>query len=202
MIFAYVRVSTKDQNLDRQINAINDYALKENIVIDRIFEEYASGKNFDRDIYKSLKNILKKGDILIIKELDRLGRHMGQIKTEWEYLQSIGIEIIVVDTPILNTRNKTDLEKTLIHNIIFEIMIYLAQKEREKIKIRQAEGISIAKQQGKYKGRKPKQIDSFKSIYESWKRGEITAVKAMEILSIPKATFYRHVKKYEESLKL
>lgn len=201
MIFGYVRVSTKEQNLERQVAALKDYSIKHNLTIDKIFEEKASGKDFHRDIYQTLKIALRKGDILVIKELDRLGRNMEQIKQEWQELQGNGIDIIVIDNEILNTANKTDMEKSLISNIIFELLSYMAQKEREKIRSRQAEGIAIAKAKGIYKGRKPIECDNFKYIYDVWKRGEITAVKAMAALELSKATFYRKVKEYENSCK-
>ena len=198
--FAYVRVSSKDQNSARQVSAINEYAKANDLEIKQLYEDKASGKDFNREEYKSLKMSLREGDTLIIKELDRLGRNMSQIKDEWQELQQKGIDIIVIDNPMLNTANKTDLEKTLISNIIFELMSYLAEKEREKIKSRQAEGIAIAKGKGKYTGRKPIQRDNFQAVYESWKAGKIKAVKAMEVLNLSKATFYRKVQEYESCL--
>lgn len=197
MIFAYIRVSTKDQNTDRQSQAITEYSGEKNITIDRVFEEKASGKDFNRDVYQGMKLALRQGDTLIIKELDRLGRDMEQIKDEWRELQKMGVDIIVIDNEMLNTANKTDLERTLISNIVFELLSYMAQKEREKIRRRQAEGIAIAKTKGKYKGRKPIQRDNFEGVYKSWRNDEITAVKAMEILNLTKATFYRKVKAHE-----
>ena len=199
MVFSYVRVSTKDQNPDRQLQAMTEYAAKNNITIDRIYEEKASGKDMiNREVFQNMKLALRSGDTLIIKELDRLGRNMDQIKDEWRELQKIGVDIIIIDNEMLNTANKTDLEKTLINNILFELLAYMAQKERERLRSRQAEGIAIAKAQGKYKGRKPLQRENFGSVYDSWRNNEITAVKAMELLDLTKATFYRKVKKYEE----
>jgi DNA invertase Pin-like site-specific DNA recombinase len=144
-----------------------------------------------------MKLALRAGDTLIVKELDRLGRDMEQIKDEWRELQKMDVDIIVIDNEMLNTANKTDLERTLISNIVFELLSYMAQKEREKIRKRQAEGIAIAKAKGKYKGRQPIQSDNFESVYKSWRNGEITAVKAMEAANLKKATFYRRVKSYE-----
>jgi len=201
MVFAYVRVSTREQNTERQLQAIQEYAAKRNIEIARVFEETASGKDFNREIYQAMKLSLRPGDTLIIKELDRLGRDMEQIKNEWHELQKLKVDIIVVDNEMLNTSNKTDLERTLISNIVFELLSYMAQKEREKLKRRQAEGIAIARAKGKYKGRKPIQRDNFEEIYKSWRNGEISAVKAMELTNLTKATFYRKVKRYEEALK-
>ena len=197
MVFAYTRVSTKEQNTDRQLQAISDYATSNNLTVDRIFEEKASGKDFNREVYQGLKLALRAGDTLIVKELDRLGRNMEQIKDEWRELERSGIDIIVIDNEMLNTANKSDLERTLIANIVFELLSYMAQKEREKIRKRQAEGIALAKTKGKYAGRKPIERDNFDGVYQSWRNGEITAVKAMEILDLTKATFYRKVKAYE-----
>jgi DNA invertase Pin-like site-specific DNA recombinase len=158
MIFGYCRVSTKDQNLARQTAALNEYAVRHNLTIDRIFEEKVSGRSFSREVYQGMKMAFRRGDILIIKELDRLGRlgrNMEQIKDEWDALQKMGVDIIVIDTEILNTANRTDLEKTLISNLMFVLLSYISEKEREKIRTRQAEGIKIAKKAGKYTGRKP-----------------------------------------------
>lgn len=193
-IFGYIRVSSKDQNLDRQRAALLEYGVDERDII----EDKISGKNFDRKGYIVLKNsLLRCGDTLVVKELDRLGRNMDQIKFEWQELQANGIDIIIIDTPILNTSNKTDIEKKLISNIVFELLSYMAEKERIKIKTRQAEGIAIAKSKGIYKGRKKIECNNFESIYKEWKSGNITAIAAMDLLGIKKNTFYRRVKEYE-----
>jgi len=198
MIFAYARVSAKDQNIDRQLQAIQDYAKSKNIIVDRIFEEKASGKDFNREIYQGMKIALRQGDTLIVKELDRLGRNMEQIKDEWRELQKNGVDIIVIDNELLNTANKTDLERSLISNIVFELLSYIAQKERDKLRARQAEGIAIAKEKGKYRGRRPLRRDNFNEIYKSWKNHEMTAVKAAKMLSLSKSTFYRTVRNIEK----
>lgn len=199
MTFEYTRVSTAEQNPERQHIAIKEYADENGIVIDRAFEDRASGRNFQRPQYQAMKAALRSGDVVIIKELDRMGRNMEQIKREWHELQEIGASIIVTDTPLLNTANKTDLEKQLITNIVFELLAYMAEKERQKIHARQAEGIAIAKDQGKYRGRKPIMREDFPEVYQTWKAGDITAVAAMERLQLSKATFYRKVREYERS---
>ena len=183
-----------------EIMATLEYAAANNIKIDRTYEDKASGRNFQRPQYQAMKGTLRAGDTVIIKELDRMGRNMEQIKREWQELQQMGVSIIVTDTPLLNTANKTDLEKQLITNIVFELLAYMAEKERQKIHARQAEGIAIAKQQGKYKGRKPIERADFPQVYKAWKAGEITAVAAMERLQLSKATFYRKVKEHERGL--
>ena len=151
-IYGYARVSTKEQNLDRQLEALKGYGVDERDII----TDKASGKNFNREGYTTLKNsLLRKDDTLVIKELDRLGRDMEQIKQEWQELQANEVNIIVLDTPILNTEGKTDLEKKLISNIVFELLSYMAEKERAKIRQRQREGIQALrdKNNGKAKGR-------------------------------------------------
>lgn len=197
MIFAYTRVSTIDQNAERQRVAIDAYAKTNHITIDRFYKDAKSGKDFNRPAYQALKTNLRAGDILIIKELDRISRNMNQMKQEWLDLQNMGVEIIVTDTPLLNTANKNDLEKSLISNIVFELLAYMAEKERQKILTRQAEGIAIAKAQGKYTGRKKLTRDNFDAVYSDWKAGKITGVEAARSVHLSKSTFYRRVKQRE-----
>ena len=155
MTFEYTRVSTNDQNPERQHIAIAEYAAANGIVIDRAYEDKASGRDFQRPQYQAMKATLRAGDVVIVKELDRMGRNMEQIKREWQELQQIGASIIVTDTPLLNTANKTYLDKQLITNIVFELLAYMSENARQTIHARQAQGIAIAQEQGKYKGRKP-----------------------------------------------
>lgn len=198
LIFGYARVSSKEQNVDRQLEALIDYENKNGLSIDKIFIDKVSGKDFDREQYKKMKEQLRPGDIIIIKELDRLGRNMEQVKVEWQQLQESKIEIIIIDMPILSTSSKTTLENTLISNVVFELLSYMAEKERVKIHQRQAEGIRLAKQKGQHMGRPPIEYPSnFKEVYKKWKDRDITAVRAMEELDIKRSTFYNLVKKYE-----
>ena len=194
-VYGYARVSSKEQNLDRQITALEGYG------VDKIITDKVSGKDFNREGYKALKDdLLRNGDTLVIKELDRLGRDMEQIKEEWRALEGKGINIVVIDNPLLNTEGKSDLEKTLISNIVFELLSYMAEKERAKIKQRQREGIEALKNKngGKGIGRpKAEYPKNFKEVYNSWKAKEITAVKAMELLELKKNTFYNLAKQYE-----
>lgn len=177
--YGYIRVSTKEQNLDRQKQALLDFGINERYII----EDKQSGKDFIRQSYQTLKNsLLREGDTLVIKELDRLGRDMDMIKTEWHELENKGVDIIVLEAPILNTANKSDLKKKLISNIVFELLSYMAKKERIKIRTRQAAGIANAKLKGKYKGRK--KIVHENDVYKEWKTGNITAVNAMEKLDM------------------
>lgn len=194
-IYGYARVSSKEQNLDRQIESLKRYGVEERDII----TDKQSGKDFNREGYITLKNsLLREGDILVIKELDRLGRNMDQIKQEWQELEKLGVNIVVLDNPVLNTEGKTDLERKLIGNIIFELLTYMAQKEREKIKQRQREGIDAAKALGKHLGR-PRAIypDNWSEVYPKWKKGEIKAVEAMELMGLKKNTFYNLIKRLE-----
>lgn len=194
-IYGYARVSTKEQNLERQIQALKEYGIGDRDII----TDKASGKDFNRNGYITLKeSLLREGDTLVIKELDRLGRNMEQIKEEWRELQKRGIDIVILDNPMLNTKGKEDLEKTLISNIVLEILSYQAQKEREKIKIRQEEGIARAKENNVKFGRpKIEMPKEFEEVYARVKLGEITSVKAMQILGLKKNTYYSFVKEYE-----
>lgn len=208
MIFAYVRVSTKEQCEDRQVEAIKEYCKANKLELEdrNIIIDKQSGKDFNREGYQLLKNfLLRPGDILIVKELDRLGRNMDQIKKEWQELTDKGINIVVIDTPILNTADKTDLEKKLIGNIVFELLSYLAEKEREKIKQRQREGIEAAKKAGKHLGRPridldtldEKQKEILNHYYQRWRNGLITATEFMQKVGLKRNTFYKIIKQYE-----
>lgn len=199
-IFGYARVSSKEQNLDRQIEELIKYGVEErDIIVDK-----QSGKDFNRSGYKTLKdNLLRNGDTLVIKELDRLGRNMEQIKVEWKDLEESGVNLVVIDSPILNTVGKTDLEKRLISNIVFELLSYMSEKERLKIKQRQAEGIRIAKDKGRRFGRPAIEYpENWKEVYDKWINKEITAVMAMYELSLKKNTFYKLVKQFQNDMKI
>lgn len=195
-MFGYARISTSDQNLSRQLFALKEFGIDER----DIFADKKSGKDFKREQYLLLKKMLRSGDTLVIKELDRLGRDMAGIKTEWNYFLENGINIIILDMPILNTSKKSDLEKRLISDIVLSLLSYLAEKERLKIKQRQKEGISIAKAKGTYKGRKKMKITDFDKVYTEWKEGKITALKACKILNISSPTFYRRINELNKSI--
>lgn len=194
-IYGYARVSSKSQSLERQLHALTEYGLQDrDIICDK-----ASGKDFNRPNYQLLKTqLLRAGDTLIIKELDRLGRNYEQIKQEWQELISMGVELCILDTPILNTRNKSDLEKSLISNIIFELLSYMAEKERLKTRQRQAEGIKQARELGKHMGRpKMEYPNNWNEVHSRWQRNEITAKVAMEELNMKRTTFYNLARKCE-----
>lgn len=185
-VYAYCRVSHSDQNISRQINAVKAYTKEHELKLDErdIIIDKASGKGFQRSGYILLtEHLLRPNDTLIVKELDRISRDYKRIKEEWQKLCKMDINIIIIDTPILNTANKSDLEKNLIMNIVFELLAYFAEAERKKIHQRQAEGIANAKAKGIKLGR-PKIVipDSFDYVVEKWRNNEITAKKAMSTL--------------------
>lgn len=191
---AYIRVSTKEQNSDRQREALHELGIEDRY----IYEDKQSGKDFDRIGYQYMKKALENGDTLVIKELDRLGRNQEELKKEWEYFRDNEINVRVLDMPALNIdyndENLRPMVK-MINNIIFEIMCWKAQNERETIKKRQAEGIKIAKEKNVKFGRPKVEIpDNFSEVCESWKRGEITATKAMELTGMKRTNFYKQVK--------
>ena len=190
-LFGYARVSNTDQHLDRQIEALKNYGVAERDIITDKF----SGKDFNRKGYLTLKeHMLRQGDVLVIKELDRLGRNYDQVKNEWRELQKMGVDIVIIDMPLLNTAEKSDLEKSLIANIVFELLAYTAEKERQKIKVRQAEGIKVALQKGVQFGRPKKEIpENFFLECRNWLEGEQSAVETMRRLGMKKTTFYKIV---------
>ncbi len=196
MLIGYIRVSTRDQNPARQRKKLADYEQEAGVRIERIFEDKATGSSFDRESYRAMKLTLRAGDTLIVTELDRLGRSMNDIKKEWQEIQQMGVDIIVIDTPVLNTSEKTDLEKSLISNIVFELLAYLGEKERMKIRERQREGIEVAKAKGVYKGRKPIPYDKdrFTAVCREWRAGKMTARSAMQKMGMKPNKFYREVK--------
>ena len=193
--YAYVRVSTKEQNIDRQLQALEPYQiLKKNI-----FCDYQSGKNFERPEYKKLIRKLRAGDLLIIKSIDRLGRNYNDILVQWQYItKEIKADILVLDMELLDTRQKAgNLTGTLIADLVLQIFAYVAQTEREFICQRQAEGIAAAKRKGKRFGRPEKEMpEQFVTICQKCMQGEVSTRQAAKILEISHTTFYRKYKKF------
>ena len=198
--FFYARVSSKDQSLDRQIASAKELGVEN----EYIFIEKASGKDFKRPEYQLMKRMFREGDILYIKSLDRLGRNKQMILDEWrELTKTKKINIVVLDMPLLDTRKYKDMDglENLISDLILQLLSYMAEDERKRIKERQEEGIKAAVKKGVKFGRRKTPIDkNFKTVYAQWKQGKITAVKAMELVSMKSNTFYRRVKKYESHI--
>ena len=196
MIYGYIRVSSKDQNEARQIKQMRDLGIDDkNIFIDK-----QSGKDFNREKYQELVGMLREGDIVNVPTIDRLGRNYDEILEQWAIItKQLKADIVVLDMPLLDTRKDKDLTGVLISDIVLQLLSYVAQKERENIRARQAEGIAIAKAQGKYQGRKPMDVDKdkFENLYSDVKRKEITATYAMGRLGVKRTTWYALVDEYE-----
>ena len=197
MIYAYIRVSTKKQNIDRQYEEIKDLGVEDKY----IYIDKESGKDFDRKNYQKLIKKIKRNDLLIVKSIDRLGRNYHKILDEWTYItKTIGANIKVLDMPILNTKiEDKNLVGIFISDIVLQVLSFVAESERENIKQRQKEGIRIAKEKGVKFGRPRKKYPSYmKTIISKYTNKEISLMNAVNILGISKTTFYRLVK--EENL--
>lgn len=195
-IYGYVRVSSKEQNEERQVMAMKKLSiLKRNIVIDK-----QSGKNFVRPQYQKLIKKLKRDDLLYIKSIDRLGRNYTEILEQWRMLtKEKGIDIVVIDMPLLDTRRGKDLMGTFLSDIVLQVLSFVAENERVNIRQRQAEGIAIAKAKGIRFGRPPKPLaKNFFEVYEKWRAGEITGTAAAKACKMPLSTFRYKVKSMEK----
>ena len=192
-IYGYARVSTTEQNIDRQIIALTAQGVAErDIIIDK-----QSGKDLDRQGYISLKNtLLRSGDTLIIKSLDRLSRNKCDIKNELEYFKANNIRLKVIDLPttMIDIADGQDWVLEMVNNILIEVLGTIAEQERESIRARQAEGIAAAKAKGAYRGRKEiEKPDNWNEIVADWQSGKITATKAIELTGVKRTTFYKLV---------
>lgn len=186
-LYGYIRVSTKEQNEDRQRLAMHEFGIADR----ELYMDKQSGKNFERPNYKKLIRKLKPGDSLVIKSIDRLGRNYEEILEQWRIItREKKAAIVVLDMPLLDTRQGRDLTGTLIADIVLQLLSYVAQTEREFIHQRQAEGIAAAKARGVHMGRAPMEIpDSFAPVYDQWKRGEVSGRGAARILGVAQHTF-------------
>lgn len=199
-VFNYIRVSSKEQNEARQVEAMKEFNSANGSINPIELIDKATGTNTDREQLQLLLKVVGKGDLVVIKSIDRLSRNYRECKQLWEQITSKGADIVVLDMPILDTRQYKDLLGSFISDLILSVLGYVAEQETEFRKQRQTEGIAIAKEKGVYKGRKKIETkDNFVDVYNSWKNNEITAVKAMDLLSLKKNTFYRRVKEYEEN---
>lgn len=191
MEYGYVRVSTKEQNEQRQMIALREFGIEEK----RIFMDKQSGKDFERTNYKKMLRRIKNGDTLVVKSIDRLGRNYDEILEQWRIItKEKQVAIVVLDMPLLDTRQKRDLTGTLIADIVLQLLSYVAQTEREFIRQRQAEGIAVAKAQGVQFGRKPMERPaSFVLLKEQWKKNQVSARMAAKQLGITHSTFLRWV---------
>lgn len=194
--YGYVRVSTKDQNPERQYLALEE----RNVPAKNIYLDKMSGKDFLRPQYKKMLQKMKEGDLLIIKSIDRLGRNYGEILEEWRKItKKIGADIQVIDMPLLNTDARhADLTGVFVADLVLQILAYVAETERSFIRQRQAEGIAAAKAKGVHFGcEKIEMAEEFDEYYELWKRGELSTRRAAEKLGVSHSTFYRRCQEKE-----
>lgn len=194
-MYGYARVSTKEQNLDRQTVELKKY------VDERyIFTDKQSGKDMERTEYKLLRKVAQKGDTIYIKSLDRLGRNKQQIKNELEYykLEGVRVKILEIPTTMLDIQEGQEWLIDMINNLLLEVLSTMAEQEKINIRTRQSEGIAIAKLRGDHLGRpKAEYPKEWQKVYIKWKSKEITAIKAMKELELKKNTFYKLVKQYD-----
>lgn len=201
-VFGYVRVSSKDQNEGRQLTKMKSLGIADrNIYVDK-----ASGKDFDRAEYQTLRRALQPGDLVYIDALDRLGRNYDGIISEWRYItREVGADVVVLENETLfdsrKFREMGDIGK-LMEDQFLSLLSYVAEQERKKIRQRQAEGIALAKAEGKPIGRpavslSDEQRKTWATVYPRWQAGQVKAVEFMRLLGVKKTTFYRLVKEYE-----
>ena len=194
-VYGYIRVSSKDQKEDRQQIALKEVGVElQNIYVDK-----QSGKDFNRPQYKKMLRKLKKDDLLYIKSIDRLGRNYEEILQQWRILtKEKGVDIVVLDMPLLDTRRGKDLMGTFLSDIVLQVLSFVAENERTNIKQRQAEGIAAAKAQGIKFGRPPLPLpDNFYEVHKAWRSKKITLKQAAAVCNMPVGTFYGKVRKFE-----
>lgn len=196
-VYGYARVSTREQNLDRQIAALRQYVTDERDII----TDKESGKDFDRTGYQYLRErLIRPGDTLIVKSLDRLGRNKEQVMEELRHFRADGVRVKILDLPttMIDLPDGQDWIVEMVNNILIEVLASIAEQERLTIRQRQAEGIAEAKKQGRLLGRKKtEQPAEWELVTGLWKSGSITAVQAMDRLGLKKSTFYRMVREQE-----
>lgn len=195
--YGYIRVSTREQNEDRQVIALHEVGVPEK----NIYMDKQSGKDFNRPQYKKLLRKMKKDDLLCIKSIDRLGRNYEEILAQWRILtKDKGIDIMVLDMPLLDTRRGKDLMGTFLSDIVLQVLSFVAENERINIRQRQAEGIAAAKARGVRFGRVPKPLPpNFRTVYQRWKHGEITGTAAAKECGMPLSTFRYRAKIYQNA---
>ena len=190
----YARVSTQIQKEDRQIIALMEYGVSKSC----IFVDKQSGRDFERKNYKRMLKKLNKGNILVVKSIDRLGRNYDEIKEQWRYItKDIGADIVVLDMPLLDTSLKRDLIGTFVSDIVLELLSFVAQNERDLIKQRQAEGIAVAKAKGVRFGRpKRYKVSDYTDILKKYHKRDISQAQAKRLIGCSNATFYRLSSEY------
>lgn len=198
MVYGYVRVSTREQNEDRQVLALNEKQVPEkNIFIDK-----QSGKDFERPMYQRMLSVLRQDDLIYVKSIDRLGRNYEDILEQWRVLtKEKKVDIVVLDMELLDTRKGKDLMGTFLSDIVLQVLSFVAENERKNIRQRQKEGIEAAKLRGVRFGRPSHKVpDDFEQICYRWESGEIIGKEAAELCDMPLTTFYGRAKKRKEEL--
>ena len=196
-IYGYVRVSSRDQNEDRQLITMREMQVpEENIYVDK-----QSGKDFNRPQYKKLLRKVKPDDIIYIKSIDRLGRNYSEILEQWKLITKVKhVDLYVIDMPILDTRREKNLLGTFISDLVLTLLSYVAENERVNIRQRQAESIAAAKARGVHFGRVPNPLpDNFYEVYQRWKMKKISISQAAQECGMPQTTFFDRAKAYEKS---
>ena len=196
-IYGYVRVSSTDQNEERQMVALAEAG----VVAKNIFMDKQSGKSFDRPQYKKMVNKLKSGDLLYVLSIDRLGRNYEEIQNQWRIItKEIGADICVLDMPLLDTRQGKDLMGTFIADLVLQILSFVAQSERENIKKRQEQGIAVAKARGVRFGRPEIPVpDNFGKLVKDWEKKRTSFEETLKLCNMSEATFYRKLREYRIS---
>ena len=196
-IYGYARVSTREQNEDRQIIALKEMGVPEkNIYLDKL-----SGKNFDRPQYKKLLKKLDSNSVLYIKSIDRLGRSYRDLSDQWQLItKEKGADVVVIDMPVLDTRREKNLLGTLISDLVLALLSYVAESEYRTIHQRQAEGIAAAKARGVKLGRPPRPLpDNFHEVYQKWKAEKISSTEAAKLVNMPPSTFRYRANSYKKA---
>ncbi len=196
-IYGYARVSSREQNEDRQIIALKEMGVQEQ----NIFVDKQSGKNFDRPQYKKLIRKLKSDDLIYIKSIDRLGRNYNEILEQWKVItKGKGADLYIIDMPILDTRREKNLLGTFISDLVLTLLSYVAENERANIRQRQAEGIALAKARGVHFGRTSNPLpENFYDVYQQWKLKKLTIKQAALECGMPQTTFFERAKAFEKS---
>lgn len=198
-VYGYVRVSTREQNVERQLIALKKMGIPQaGIFIDR-----QSGKDFQRPAYQRMVESLKAGDLVVTKSIDRLGRNYEEIKEQWRMLtKELGVDIVIQDMPLLDTTKSRDLLGNFISDVVLQLLSFVAENERNNIRTRQAEGIEAARRRGVRFGKPPIPIPpNFSELYENWEQGVITINEFARLCNMGRSTMYKRIGEYRETAK-
>ena len=198
--YGYIRVSSREQNEDRQRIALRQAGVAEK----DLYLDKQSGKDFERPQYQTLLHRLKKDDLLYVKSIDRLGRNYAEILEQWRLItKEKGVDVVVLDMPLLDTRRGKDLMGTFLADIVLQVLSFVAENERDNIRQRQAEGIAAAKARGVRFGRPPLPLpDNFQQVHRAWRGKELTLRQAAELCEMPKDTFYAKAIRFEKQINM